>query len=156
MKTLLFCLLLFSQLIFAQYTESHRNAVKQLLRIMNVEKTIIQATDIIFDNFSRNTPNFSQNEDLIRKYFSKYFTYDALEDEYVDIYCAEFTEEEIINLSEFYSTDLGKKLIIKLPVLLTKSSELGEKTVKEFLPALIKEIEQRNNDVDNAEENGKG
>jgi uncharacterized protein len=156
MKTLLFCLLLFSQLIFAQYTESHRSAVKQLLRIMNVEKTIIQATDIIFDNFSRNTPNFSQNEDLIRKYFSKYFTYDALEDEYVDIYCAEFTEEEIINLSEFYSTDLGKKLIIKLPVLLTKSSELGEKTVKEFLPALIKEIEQRNNDVDNAEENGKG
>lgn len=156
MKTLLFCLLLFSQLIFAQYTESHRSAVKQLLRIMNMEKTIIQATDIIFDNFSRNTPNFSQNEDLIRKYFSKYFTYDALEDEYVDIYCAEFTEEEIINLSEFYSTDLGKKLIIKLPVLLTKSSELGEKTVKEFLPALIKEIEQRNNDVDNAEENGKG
>ncbi len=156
MKTLLFYSLLFSQLIFAQYTESHRNAAKQLLKIMNVDKTIIQATDIIFDNFSRNSPNFSQNEDIMRKYFSEYFTYNALEDGYVDIYCAEFTEDEIIKLSEFYSTDLGKKLIIKLPVILRKSSELGEKTVKEFLPDLIKEIEQRNNDVENAEENGKG
>jgi len=52
------------------------------------------------------------------------------------IYMAEFSESELNELTKFYQTPLGKKTIQKMPALMAKGAEIGQKRVQKHLPEL--------------------
>ena len=129
---------------WGQFTDSHREAARQLLVVMNLDKTLENMIDIIVTSFSENNSTFAENEDIIREFYSKHFSLEAIQDDFIDIYCNEFTEDELISITDFYKTDVGKKLISKLPELLRKGAEMGKNKALEFLPELLEKIRQRN------------
>ena len=142
MKVIIIVLFSYS-FVFGQFTESHKDAARQMLLEINLEKTLNQSIDILLSSFSRSNPAIAKHEDILRAFFSKNFTYELLEDDYIQIYCNEFTEDELRELTEFYKTDIGQKLLVKLPILMKKGAELGENRVKEFLPELLDSVKQK-------------
>ena len=47
--------------------------------------------------------------------------------DYISLYMEMFTEDEIKQLSTFYQTDLGQKLVDKMPELFARGMEIGQK-----------------------------
>ncbi len=59
----------------------------------------------------------------------------------VKMYTKEFTEAELKEMTKFYKSDLGKKIVQKNPVLMQKGADLGARRVQENLEELKKMIE---------------
>jgi hypothetical protein len=72
----------------------------------------------------------------MKAFLNKYMSWASLKDDMAKIYMAEFSESELNELTKFYQTPLGKKSIQKMPVLMTKGAEIGQKRVQEHLPEL--------------------
>ena len=123
---------------FAQTEDSHTLKTKELLSLMDMEKFMSQTLDTMMESQIRMNPAMEQFRDVFKKFFSKHFSWKSLEEEFVKLYKEEFTEDEIIELIKFYKTDIGRKTIKKLPLLMQKGSQLGEKRVMEN----IQELEQ--------------
>ena len=54
-----------------------------------------------------------------------------MKDDYIDLYMDKFTEEELVELGEFYKTDLGKKLMEQTPELVLRGMSIGQKKLFE-------------------------
>lgn len=127
----------------SQDSTSHREAVSELLAVMNVERTLDQAMEIGLDAQLRNNPGLKPYEGILRSFLSKYMSWTYLEDRFIEVYMREFTEPELRTICAFYRTDVGKKAIEKLPVLLAKGAEIGQQAVQEHLGELTAAIEER-------------
>ena len=77
------------------------------------------------------TPDIASFEDVVVEFFNKYLGYDAVKHELADSFLGKFSAEEIAGLTEFYSTDAGRKvaeITAALPEIFTvdELAELGE------------------------------
>lgn len=82
---------------------------------------------------------------VMRKFFAKHLSCEALKDDFIDLYVAEFTEEELLDIAAFYQTPTGRKSIEKMPVLFQKGGELGSRRVQENAGELRKMIQEELN-----------
>ncbi|MCB1651868.1 MAG: DUF2059 domain-containing protein, partial [Alphaproteobacteria bacterium] len=57
--------------------------------------------------------------------------WDSMKNEVIAVYTTTFTEQEIAKLVEFYSSDLGQKMIDKLPELFRQGMEIAQKRLME-------------------------
>jgi len=64
-------------------------------------------------------------------------SWEGVKEDYVKIYIAVFTEEEIRALINFYQSPIGQKLVSKQPELMEKSMELSQKRFMEIMPRLM-------------------
>jgi hypothetical protein len=77
---------------------------------------------------------FGENRELFRQFFQDYFAWDSLKSSIVNLYISEFSSEEIVELINFYETPLGKKIVLKEPILTAKILRLINKRVQETRP----------------------
>jgi hypothetical protein len=73
-----------------------------------------------------------------------------LKPEYVKLYAEVFTEEEIEGMVAFYKTPAGHAMIEKMPALLSKSMEIGQRQMAGIMPEIQKAVEdlkQKNKDA---------
>ena len=110
---------------------------------MDMDKFMSQTLDTMMESQIKMNPAREQFRDVFKKFFSKYFSWESLEEEFVKLYKEEFTEDEIIELIKFYKTDIGRKTIKKLPLLMQKGSQLGEQRVMENIQELEKMIMEK-------------
>jgi uncharacterized protein len=68
-------------------------------------------------------------------------SFESILDDLVDIYREAFTEEELKQLTAFYSTPVGKKSIEKTPELFQKGGMIGSSRVQHNLIELQRMIE---------------
>ena len=83
------------------------------------------------------------NEADFKSFLSKYMSWASMKDDMVKIYVGEFTEPELKELAAFYQTPLGRKTVQKMPALLAKGAEMGQKRVQEHLPELQAAIQSQ-------------
>jgi hypothetical protein len=79
----------------------------------------------------------------MKSFLGKYMSWPSLKDDMVKIYMTEFTEPELKELTAFYNTPLGKKTVQKMPALMAKGAEMGQKRVQEHLPELQAAIQAK-------------
>jgi hypothetical protein len=91
----------------------------------------------------RARPDLKQYEDVMRAFFSKYMSWESLRDKYVAIYMAEFTEADMRAMLDFYKTEVGKKAIEKVPVLLAMGAEIGRSVAQDHMAELNEAIHKR-------------
>lgn len=115
---------------------SHRKAVEALFALMGMENVIAQSIDQMLAIQVQQNPGMAQFQPQMKAFFNKYMSWASLKDDMAKIYMAEFSEAELNELSKFYQTPLGKKTIQKMPTLMAKGSEIGQKRVQEHLPEL--------------------
>ncbi len=81
-------------------------------------------------------PSIARYQQDMKAFFAKYMSWASLKDDMVTIYMAEFTELELKELTAFYQTPVGKKTVQRMPALMAKGAEMGQRRVQEHLPEL--------------------
>ena len=115
---------------------SHKKAAESLLALMGLEKLLSQSVDQMLALQVQQNPALAPYQAQMKTFLNKYMSWASLKDDMAKVYMAEFTEAELNDLIKFYQTPLGKKTVEKMPSLMTKGAEMGQKRMQEHLPEL--------------------
>jgi len=122
---------------------THRAAAEALLNLMDMEKLMSQSVDQMLQVQVQQNPAIAPYQAQMKSFLSKYMSWASMKDDMVKIYVGEFTEPELKELAAFYQTPLGRKTVQKMPALLAKGAEMGQKRVQEHLPELQAAIQSQ-------------
>ncbi len=150
-KLILFATLaLLSINVFGQQ-QSHTDAAKQLLDLMNADQAIEQAYGQMYSQLSGMAEQLGITEDQ-RPMFESYLermvvvmkeelSWERMEPFVIDAYVSVYSEEELKELSEFYASPIGQKFVAKMPELMQATMEMSQKMMGVLIPR-IAEIQQ--------------
>ncbi len=116
--------------------DSHAQAAIDLFDVMHMQETMSRAIDKMLDVQARANPALAPYRDTMRTFLLKYMGWDSLEPEMVEVYRAEFTETELVEIADFYGTPLGQKVIRLLPSLAAKGAAIGQARVQSNMAEL--------------------
>jgi uncharacterized protein len=140
-------LLLISSELLAQqsapsFTPSHRAVVQRLMEVSRVRETSEQSTEsIIAMQAKQMPPGASQMRKVFEDFLREHMNWKVLEPEYVRVYLETFSESEANDLVVFYQTPVGKLLLAKTPILMTKSQEMSQALVQRTMPEMMKRMQ---------------
>jgi uncharacterized protein len=115
---------------------SHKKAAENLLLQMDMDDVFNKSTDQLLDMQLKQAPQLAPAKDAMKKFFSKYMSWDALKDDVAQLYAECFNEDELNELSKFYQTPVGKKLAKVTPDITTKAAALGQAKVQSHIAEL--------------------
>lgn len=120
------------------FTASHLKAAEQYLDATGISAQFGGVIDKMLSSSGAQIPEEHRASYLkvMKTFMDKYYTWDVLKDNFTKIYAAEFTEDELKQLTTFYNTPLGKKVSSKTPVLVQKGLEIGQRVITEHRPEL--------------------
>ena len=145
MKKLAIALLLFTVSLSVCAEEGvKRETVEQLLEVMQAEK-MVDATygqmDQLFANISRDLGIKESEKEIFDRFISKVIdamkqeiTWAKMKEPLIAIYMKHYTQKEIEDVMAFYSTDSGKAMIKKMPVVMQESMMISQSMLKGFMP----------------------
>jgi hypothetical protein len=111
-------------------------AAEKLLATMHMETVLENSIDQMLEIQMKQNPVLVPYKQVMKKFFSKYMSYQSLKPDLVQIYAETFTKKELDEITAFYSTPTGQKAIAKIPELISKGAQLGAKRVNDHLPEL--------------------
>lgn len=123
------------------YTASHREAVRQLMEVTHVRELTEQSGDAMLKGQLQQMPQLAPYANVLQDFYREQMSWTALEPEYTRLYLELFTEPEVRELITFYQSPLGQKLLAKMPVLMTKSSELATRRIQAGMPQLMQRMQ---------------
>jgi len=115
----------------------------QLLEAMRMPEQIQASLATVAATQARMNPDLPGLGDLLREFLARYVTWDALKDEYAELYAGAFTEEELREMVAFYRTPTGQKLARATPQLSRLGAELGERVMRAHAADLEEMIARR-------------
>lgn len=127
-------------LVFGVFTNAQSSKdvkIGELLETMGSTQAMKTSYEYMINYYKQNNPNISS------EYWdnaSKHVDYDELVHKLIPVYSKHFTEQEIVDLLNFYNTSTGKKMIDKMPVILQESMEIGRKWGIELAQKIEKEV----------------
>ena len=124
------------------YTKAEYDLAYRLLEIMDTKKNFEALKSGMLDMQLKTAPQLVPYKQIFVKFFDKYMEFNLLRKELADIYLDIFTAAEIKELTAFYQTPLGKKLIEKTPELTLRSSQLGQNVIMKHIPELQEELKK--------------
>jgi hypothetical protein len=113
----------------AQETLRHELAL-QLLEAMRMPEQIQASVAMAVATQTRLNPDLPGLQEVLREFLNRYVTWEAMKDEYAEIYAGAFTEEELREMAAFYRTPTGQKLARSSPQLTRMGAELGERILR--------------------------
>ncbi|WP_456391977.1 DUF2059 domain-containing protein [Nitratifractor sp.] len=88
-------------------------------------------------------PAMAPYVDIYKKAFDKYIQWDQIKKELAKIVSQTYTPKEMNELAKFYSTDLGKKSMMLVPVLGQLSKRMAEAQIAKHAKEIRAEVDQR-------------
>jgi hypothetical protein len=142
-------------------SQTHRQAAEEVLRLTKVDKMLgplidqiqqVQIQQLQQMNLSREAYSAAQRYlQRINDLVAREMQWQEIKNDYIGLYTDAFTEQELHQLIQFYSTPLGHKVIEKMPVLMEQSMQLGQKKMMNIMPEIqalseemIQEIQKQN------------
>ena len=123
--------------VFTNAQSSKDVKIAELLETMGSTQAMKTSFEYMINYYKQNNPQISS------EYWdnaSKHVDYDELVQKLIPIYSKHFTEQEIVDLLNFYNTSTGKKMIEKMPTVLQESMEVGRKWGIELAQKIEKEV----------------
>jgi uncharacterized protein len=120
---------------------AHRDAVKQLLAVSHIREITDQTVDAMLKQQVQETPDLAPYAKILSDFYREVLNWNTLEPEYTRLYMEVFTEAEVREMTTFYQTPLGQKLLTKMPLLMTKSNELASRRVQAAMPQLMQRLQ---------------
>ena len=105
-------------------TASHRAAVQRLLEVTRAREMSAQTSDAIIETQLRQMPQLAPYASVLRDFYREQTSWSVVEPELTQLYSEVFTEPEIREMTTFYQTSLGQKMLTKLPTVMTRSNQL--------------------------------
>ena len=132
----------------AQKTADY-NSVEELLLLMRIDETLTRTFAQMRPTFLQQFQQLAGDEltteqsQITEKYLEKLFdlmeeelSWEKLKDDYIRIYSAVYTEEEIRELIEFYRSPVGQKTVEQMPVLMEESMAISQKYLLNLMPRI--------------------
>ena len=148
MLTCILVLMSGGRLFAQQSATSHDQAVAVLFQVMGIDRQVRVVAETMSDTMIKSNPMMLPYRDVILEWFQKYFTWDTLGVEFAKLYKDTFTESEIREMTAFYKTPIGQKVLTKLPELTQKQMAIGSaigqahsRELQDMIQAKAKELE---------------
>jgi hypothetical protein len=103
----------------------HDQAALEFLNVIGMEKILREISTALANNLVRTNPPLAPHRDLVLQWSNTYITWRAAAPELVKIYKQTFTEPELRELTAFYRTATGQKMVIALPGLMDSAAAAG-------------------------------
>jgi hypothetical protein len=128
--------------LFAQDTSAtHREAVRQLMTVTHVQELTEQSVDAMMKGQLQSMPQLAPFAKILDAFYREQMAWSTLEPEFTRIYLEVFTEAELRDMTAFYRTPLGQKLLTKMPVLMAKSNEMTSRRIQAAMPQLMQRLQ---------------
>jgi len=119
---------------------SHLAAVQELFKVMHMEETMAKSIDAMLDQQVKQNPVLARFRPVMSTFLQKHMSWQSIEPEMAKIYMQEFNEDEIKQMTEFYKTPLGQKVVTRTPAMMAKGAEIGQERVQANMAELQKMI----------------
>lgn len=126
-----------------QPVDTHTQAAAELVSTLNIEQRISSSGEIMVDQMIRQNPMLGPYRDVLLKWSMSFMAWDSVGPYFTRIYKDAFTERELRQLTAFYRTPLGQKVLTVLPDLLRRGVEYGSTAAQDHLPELQEAIKAR-------------
>lgn len=110
--------------------------IERLFVVSEAERTYNQAIEMSIATQTRNTPALASAGGVLRAFMTRYASYAAVKGDMARVYRETFTDAEVHELIQFYSSDFGRRFMGKLPLVMTRSNELMAQRLQAHLPEL--------------------
>lgn len=127
----------------AQQEPLRHELALQLLEAMGMPEQIQVQLATVAATQARTNPDLPGLGDLLREFLARYVTWDALKDEYAELYAGAFTEEELREMAAFYRTPAGQKLARATPQLSLQGAGIAERVMHAHAAELEEMIRRR-------------
>ena len=119
---------------------SHLASVQELFKVMHMDETMAKSIDAMLDQQVKQNPLIGRFRAVMSAFLQKHMSWQSIEPEMAKIYMQEFTEAEIKEMTTFYKTPLGQKVITRTPGMMAKGAEIGQARVQQNMAELQKMI----------------
>lgn len=103
------------------------SAARELLDAMQIGPTMFAGATSMIELQVKQNPELAPYRDVMLEWVGKYLTADAAIPELAVIYANTFTESELQELTTFYRTPTGQKMVAHQPELTQQAAALGQK-----------------------------
>jgi hypothetical protein len=121
-------------------TAEQRAAALELLEALDVAGTLEASINTMMEIQMQTNPAVRSVESVIREFFRRHISWNALKGGYTDLYARTFTASELREMTAFYRTPTGRKLARAMPHLMREGAALGDRAVQEHSEELRRMI----------------
>lgn len=125
-----------SSLDHASTPATHRQAAVQLLSEAGVETAMVTMEEIVLRQQVELHPILKPYESVLREFFDKYISYNALRDDIAELYMGQFNELQLRQMIAFYQTPTGRLTVHELPKVLELATTLAKRKVEDHMSEL--------------------
>lgn len=115
-------------------------AVREFLEVSRARENFIRAMELGMEQQGGMMELTDELRQVIRGFMDEFFTYEALEPEFIRVYTEQFTEEEIRAVTAFYRTPAGMRLVERTPELTVAIQVVSMQRMQEHMPVLMQRI----------------
>ena len=119
----------------AEVAPPHREAALEFLRAKGTPELLERHCKLMLEKQLAVAPEYAEHREALAKFYRDTFGFEALKDELVKLYTAEYSEAELRELTRFYSSELGRKSVVVEEKLIPAFAELLERRARETLKA---------------------
>ncbi|HYU31394.1 MAG TPA: DUF2059 domain-containing protein [Thermoanaerobaculia bacterium] len=135
-------------------TRGHREAAAALLDVMKEAQDLAGVVGPLVEAQIRANPQIEPFRDILLDWTARYFNWDAIGPQMIDLYMRTFTESELRDLVAFYRTPTGRKALEKMPALMQEGVKIGESIAQQHSGELENMIKARTRELERAQPNG--
>ena len=104
---------------------------EKLLDMVGTQEVMEQSMSQMLDIQLQQNPALAPYKGVMMEFLNENMSYESLKPELIKMYSEEFTSSELREINAFYSTNVGKKSIEKMPKLMMQGGQLGATRVQE-------------------------
>ncbi|MGH9868726.1 MAG: DUF2059 domain-containing protein [Candidatus Polarisedimenticolia bacterium] len=129
---------------------SHDEAVLELFQVMGLERNAVAGAAAMIEAQVQANPDIEPYRDVMLEWAGRFLTWDAMAPDLTAVYKATFTEREVREMTAFYRTPTGKKVLETLPKLMQKGAEVGMNLARSHQKELETMVLQRRKELEAA------
>ena len=124
-------------------TEAHRQAAEQVLKLTNAHKMLEPMIQQMQQRQLKQLEEMNLSKDayvITEKYILQMnelikaeLTWDKMKDDYINLYASVFSEQELEDLTQFFKSSIGQKMVEKNPDLMHEVMLLGQNRLMKIM-----------------------
>ena len=117
---------------------------EKLVVSLGMEKSLDSAIEQRVDAQLKQKMELSPYKDVMTKFYGKYMSYNSLKPELTKMVSQTFSKKEMEDIAAFYDTPTGKKMIAKMPEIVSKAAKSGADRAEANLDDMVVMIKSSN------------
>ena len=136
----------------------HAAQAERFLQLVNADRLAVPVYAQVQQMFAQRFEQTQASDDkraLLERYQSKAdaaldqaIGWDKVKPDLITLYTESFTEQELSKLNEFYESELGKKMLTKLPELNARSAQVTQSKLESAVPQVNKLLAEMTAELD--------